>query len=167
MTIRKTLPKDLDAVMAIYATARKAMKANGNPHQWGDHHPPLALIEDDIRKGISYVLEGTDGKPHAVFALILGNDPTYDHIEDGQWLNDKPYGTLHRIASDGQLRGVGRTCFDYCKTILEELRCDTHGANKAMQQILEQNGFVRCGTIYVEDGTPRIAYQHTRKTDTL
>ena len=28
-----------------------------------------------------------------------------------------------------------------------------------MQHILEKNGFVSCGTIYVADGSPRIAYQ--------
>ena len=28
-----------------------------------------------------------------------------------------------------------------------------------MQHILEKQGFVRCGIIYVANGTPRIAYQ--------
>ena len=28
-----------------------------------------------------------------------------------------------------------------------------------MQQLLELNGFRRCGIIYVRDGSPRIAYQ--------
>ena len=28
-----------------------------------------------------------------------------------------------------------------------------------MQHLLEKNGFVRCGIIYVANGTPRIAYQ--------
>ena len=28
-----------------------------------------------------------------------------------------------------------------------------------MRRAFERNGFERCGTIWVEDGTPRIAYQ--------
>ena len=32
-----------------------------------------------------------------------------------------------------------------------------------MQRLLEQNGFVRCGTIYIWDGSPRIAYQLSRR----
>jgi predicted GNAT family N-acyltransferase len=28
-----------------------------------------------------------------------------------------------------------------------------------MQQLLTKLGFVRCGIIYVDDGTPRVAYQ--------
>ena len=36
---------------------------------------------------------------------------------------------------------------------------DTHEDNYVMQKVFEKNGFRRCGIIYVEDGTPRIAYQ--------
>ena len=39
---------------------------------------------------------------------------------------------------------------------------DKHVAGYAvtmMQHVLEKNGFVPCGIIYVEDGSPRIAYQ--------
>ncbi len=32
-------------------------------------------------------------------------------------------------------------------------------ALNVMQKVFEKNGFKRCGIIYVEDGTPRIAYQ--------
>lgn len=41
---------------------------------------------------------------------------------------------------------------------LAEVRADTHRDNVIMQHILEKNGFIKCGTIVVEDGTPRIAY---------
>ena len=36
---------------------------------------------------------------------------------------------------------------------------DTHEKNKTMQHVVEKLGFKRCGIIYIEDGTPRIAYQ--------
>ena len=39
------------------------------------------------------------------------------------------------------------------------LRADTHADNLTMQRCLEREGFVRCGTIYVEDGTPRVAFE--------
>ena len=28
-----------------------------------------------------------------------------------------------------------------------------------MQKVLEKNGFVQCGKIYLADGSPRLAYQ--------
>ena len=39
---------------------------------------------------------------HGVFALFEGAEPTYAHIEEGEWLNDEPYVTIHRLAGDGQ-----------------------------------------------------------------
>ena len=51
-------------------------------------------------------------------------------------------------------------CLEHC----ESLRADTHADNKAMQHLLEKNGFTRCGIIRVEDGTPRIAYQRMSLT---
>ena len=39
------------------------------------------------------------------------------------------------------------------------LRCDTHADNATMQHTLEKNGYIRCGTIYLADGAPRIGYE--------
>ena len=100
-----------------------------------------------------------DDNPHGVFVLIDGLEPTYQYIEDGNWLNDEPYITLHRIASDGKIHGVFKSAIDYCKSICVNIRIDTHNNNKIMQKQIEKNGFERCGTIYVKDGSPRIAYQ--------
>ena len=92
--------------MQIYAGARQAMKESGNPTQWGEHFPPQELIENDIDTNRLFVYL-VNGQMMAVFALILGADPTYAKIEDGQWLNDTlPYGTLHRLASAGKRHGV-------------------------------------------------------------
>ena len=43
------------------------------------------------------------------------------------------------------------------------LRADTHEKNRSMRKMLENNGFTKCGTIYVEDGTPRVAYQKVKE----
>ena len=36
--------------------------------------------------------------------FIIGADPTYEVIEDGAWPDNSPYGTIHRIAGDGQVK---------------------------------------------------------------
>jgi len=104
MTIRNALQKDFDDILRIYARAREYMKRNGNPTQWRENFPPETLINDDIREKRNYVVEA-DGGIHGVFAFILGDDPTYARIE-GAWKSDAPYGTIHRIASDGEVKGV-------------------------------------------------------------
>ena len=159
MKIRKALHEDLNAILKIYETAREYMRRTGNPTLWGTHKPPKELLADDIRKGELYVGEDENGNLHFVFAFILGEDPTYSYIENGKWLSDAPYGTIHRIASDGMVSGVVKTAVDFCKKTITNLRIDTHENNKTMQHVVEKLGFVRCGIIYIEDGTPRIAYQ--------
>lgn len=159
MKIRKALPEDLNSILKIYETAREYMRKSGNPTQWGTNKPSEELLVDDIRKGELYVGEGDDGNVHFVFAFILGEDPTYSYIENGKWLSDAPYGTIHRIASDGMVSGVVKTAVDFCKKTTANLRIDTHENNKTMQHVVEKLGFIKCGIIYIDDGTPRIAYQ--------
>ena len=159
MTIRKAEEKDLNSILRVYAIAREYMRQNGNPDQWGWDKPPKEMLVDDIKKGQLYVGENTDGSIPFVFAFILGDDPTYSYIEDGSWLSDEPYGTIHRIASDGSIPGVVKMAVDFCKTIISNIRIDTHHNNKTMQHVVEKIGFTKCGIIYIEDGTPRIAYQ--------
>lgn len=93
---------DLPQILKIYAHARAVMKASGNPTQWGDDFPPQELLEEDIDSNRLF-LYVVNGQIEAVFAFILGADPTYAVIEDGQWLDDTlPYGTVHRLASAGK-----------------------------------------------------------------
>ncbi len=159
MIIRKAEEKDLNSILRVYAIAREYMRQNGNPDQWGTDKPPKEMLVDDIKKGQLYVGESADGSISFVFAFILGDDPTYVYIKDGNWLSNEPYGTIHRIASDGSVPGVVKMAVDFCKTIISNIRIDTHHNNKTMQHVVEKIGFTKCGIIYIEDGTPRIAYQ--------
>ncbi len=153
----------MTAVLDIYSHARGFMAENGNPDQWGrSGYPSEELLLKDIRARRLYVIRAS-GRCVASFVFITGNEPTYTIIENGAWLDDAPYGTIHRLASYSEGRGAARACIDFCKSRCKELgiglRADTHEANLPMQHILESAGFVRCGTIHVADGTPRIAYQ--------
>lgn len=161
MQIRKTKLEDLAEVMKIYAGAREFMARTGNPVQWGDGYPQEELVREDIRKGISYVAE-YDGEIETVFVYFAGDDPTYHYIENGAWKNDAPYGVIHRIASAGKVKGSGSHCLQWGFSQCGNLRIDTHDDNVVMQHVLEKNGFERCGRIYTENGSPRIAYQKTR-----
>ncbi len=156
--IRKATNKDLDEILRIYATAREFMKATGNPTQWGDNFPPRDMLADDIKDGNLYVAE-ENGCICAVFAFIMGDDPTYSYIEDGGWISDKPYAAIHRVASDGSCHGILKRVVEYASSKISHLRIDTHMDNKVMQHLIEKCGFKKCGIIYVEDGSPRIAYE--------
>ena len=105
---------DLPQILQIYAHAREAMAASGNPTQWGDNFPPQELLEEDIDSNRLFV-DVVNGQLLGVFAFILGVDPTYQVIEDGAWLNDTlPYGTIHRLASSGKSKGVASAVIEWC-----------------------------------------------------
>lgn len=157
--IRKATEQDLTRAREIYGIARNFMRDNGNLTQWGEGDEPENLTEDDIRQGNLYALTDNAREIHAVFVFMIGEDPTYLKIEQGNWISAEPYGVVHRVASDGSIHGVLGRIMDYCKGQMSHLRIDTHEDNKVMQHVIEKCGFVRCGIIYVSDGTPRIAYE--------
>lgn len=156
MEIRLSTPDDIGAMMDMFENARRFMAASGNAVQWVGGYPQRELIEQDIAVGQSYVLtEG--GELLATFVLQPGDEPTYQRIE-GAWLNDLPYGTLHRVASSGKRGGVTDFIVRWAWERTHNLRGDTHALNLPMQRAFERNGFVRCGTVWMANGTPRIAY---------
>ena len=160
--VRAAKEQDLPHILTIYNVARRYMRAHGNTAQWVNGYPSEELLRQDLAAGQLYVLEDGGGV-YAVFAFILGEDPTYRRIR-GAWRDDSPYGTIHRLASTGDRRGVASEVIAWCLEHCESLRADTHADNKIMQHLLEKNGFVRCGIIHVEDGTPRVAYQKLSAT---
>ena len=156
--IRKAQKIDIDIIMHIYDKARKFMKSTGNPNQWKDDYPKKELLLKDIESNNLYVITDEINVPHAVFYFYIGEDPTYKVIKKGNWLNDKPYGVIHRIASDGFSHGILKECVNYCKNFSSEIRIDTHNDNNVMQSALEKIGFIHCGIINLSNGEERIAY---------
>lgn len=157
--IRPAGLEDLPLVMEIYDYARAFMRANGNVTQWVNGYPSEELIRREIQDGHSFVCTDGDGEIVGTFCFILGDDPTYQQIYDGAWLNDEPYGVIHRMGTNGKRKGIAEACLDWSFQHSDNIRVDTHRDNLVMQHILEKNGFKRCGIIYVRDGTERIAYQ--------
>ncbi len=159
MLVRKSTMEDLPEIMETYAYARKLMRETGNRTQWGETEPPERKVVSDIKNGWGYVIE-EDGVLCGAFAFIIGPDPMYREIIDGAWLNDTDlYGTIHRLGTNGKARGIFDACLDFCEGQISNLRIDTHKDNTAMLHLISKRGFQRCGIIFVEDGTPRIAFQ--------
>jgi hypothetical protein len=157
MQIRKAKKEDFDCIKEIYVYARKVMKENGNYIQWKDSYPSDEIIKVDIEKKQLYVCE-ENNQVEAVFMYTTEIEPTYVVIE-GKWLNDLPYGTMHRVASAGRIKGVSSMIFNWCYEQCKNLKADTHENNKIMQHLFDKNGFKRCGIVTLKDGTKRIGYQ--------
>lgn len=161
MEIRHTTLEELNKVMAIYDHARQYMRQNGNHNQWINGYPDQELITKDIEEKRSYVCI-EDDEIVGVFCFTIGIDPTYLKIYEGEWLDQEPYGVVHRIASASHKKGVASFCLDWCFKQCGNIRIDTHEDNFVMQNLLLKNGYLRCGTIYLESGAPRVAFQKNR-----
>lgn len=158
-SIRRSTPNDIDRILEVYESAKRFMRSKGNLTQWAGAYPDRDTILTDIAHWSHYLAEDDEGNILMVFSFILGADPTYNLIEGGAWLNDKPYGTIHRIASSGMRGGMLKACVEYCKEIIDNIRIDTHADNSPMQNALHRLKFRHCGIIYTADGSPRLAFQ--------
>lgn len=162
MEIRHTRKEDIPIIMELYEQAKAYMRNKGNLTQWNNGYPTVEIITKDIDNGNSYVFEEND-EIVGTFAFIIGEDPTYQVIEDGEWHSNKTYGTIHRLASSGKARGLAKTCLDYCGEKMSYLRIDTHEDNQPMQDAVLRYGFRKCGIIYVRDGGKRVAFDYIKE----
>lgn len=159
MDIRKSTLADIPAMKDIFAIARRFMVENGNPNQWAETYPSLEQLTNDINSGDSYVCLA-DNKIVATFLLRGGDDPTYDVIYDGCWQNNNPYATIHRIASNWEVRGIFSKVMGFALQTYGTIRIDTHRDNRVMQHAIEKAGFKYCGIIHCWNGDERLAYQY-------
>ena len=158
MHIRKTVATDIFRIAEIYENAKRFMRENGNPNQWNSGTPNVQTAKEDMERGVGYVVE-ENNQIIATFMFSLEGEPTYAKIYDGAWLNDAPYGVIHRIAVAEQGKGIIGFCIEECFSKCKNLRIDTHRDNLPMQRALQKRGFQYCGIIYLENGDERLAYQ--------
>ena len=160
MIIKHCTINEIDIIMQIYDNARKFMRKNGNKNQWINGYPSRELILKDIEQKRFYGVYDNN-ELVGVFMMLVGNDPTYDKIYNGSWLNDEKYVVIHRIATIAHGKGVAKACYDFALSKCNNLRIDTSEENAIMQRSLNKNGFKYCGIIYLENGASRLAYQKT------
>ena len=165
--ITKTTKKDIDRVMVILGEARQSIGKLGID-QWQYGYPTRDIIKDDTEKGFSYVVSSTDNEIVATFCLKEDEEPTYREIYDGAWINKGASFALHRIAICNNQRGKGianqiiEFILNKCRECsVASVKVDTHKGNIPMRKMLEKNGFIYCGIIYLATGEERVAYEKT------
>ena len=166
MNFRKSAKTDLKSIMRIIKQAQEYFKDQGID-QWQNNYPNDDVINDDISKGESYVLE-LDGNIVATSVISFDKENTYDVIYDGQWITDGKYAVLHRVAVDNTYKGLGishkiiQYAEEMCKDNgIHSIKIDTHKDNLSMKKMLEKNGFKYCGIIHLSYGDERVAFEKT------
>lgn len=147
-------------MLEIFTVAKQKMRAAGNMNQWEEGYPSSEDLENDIRRGFSYVIED-DGRIISTFVLAICPDPTYARIYDGAWLDDETeYGTIHRIASLDGYHGLMAKVLGFSFSKVRNIRIDTHKDNLPMRHLMKKYSFTYCGIIHLADNRgERLAYQ--------
>ena len=156
--IRPAVAGEEKRIGEIYAGAKRYQRQTGNMHQWTGAYPGEESAREDIAVGKLYVIEQS-GEIHGVFFFDTGIEPTYLKIYEGEGPSDEPYGFIHRIASDGTVRGIVRLATEWALERCDRVRIDTHRDNSPMQKALAAAGYKYCGIIHLLSGDERLAFQ--------
>ena len=169
MEFRQANISDLDQIVEIIELSKKYLKET-KVDQWQDGYPAKEDLRRDIESGNSYVLTNKD-EIVATTVISLDGESTYNSIFNGEWITNEEYIVMHRVAVHEKYKGKG-----IFKELIKEaaslalnkgifsIKIDTHRDNISMQRAVVKNNFKRCGIIYLEDGSERIAFEKALKS---
>lgn len=166
MEFRKSTESDVNSIMNIIKQAQAYFKEQGI-NQWQDNYPNFEVVRNDIFNKNGYVLL-KDNNVVATAAVSFDGEKNYKSIYNGEWISNKEYAVIHRIAVNSNYKGLGIGSV-FMKNIEEiclnkgvhSIKIDTHEENVSMQNLLKKNKFQYCGIIYLEDRSKRIAFEKT------
>ena len=161
-TLRKAQLAEVPVIWNILQDAIEQRKQDGST-QWQNGYPNEAAINDDIEKGVAYVLVENE-LIQAYAAIIFDKEPAYEIIE-GKWLSDGDYVVVHRVATSKLAKGKGiatklfKMIEDLCmdKKVFS-IKVDTNFDNIPMLKIVDKLGYTYCGEVYFR-GSARKAYE--------
>src|SRR6186997_590364 len=133
---RKAELPDASAIWEILQQAIVRRKLDGS-RQWQDGYPNEDSVQQDIEKGVGYVLTVDDNM--AGYAAILINDePAYAELK-GTWLTNDDFVVVHRLAVSDQYlgQGIAQKIFRYTEELALEnkifsVKVDTNFDNAPM-----------------------------------
>ena len=169
MEFRQAKISDLDQIVEIIELSKKYLKET-KVDQWQDGYPAKEDLRRDIESGNSYVLTNKD-EIVATTVISLDGESTYNSIFNGEWITNTEYIVMHRVAVHDKYKGKG-----IFKELIKEaeslalnkgifsIKIDTHRDNISMQRAVVKNDFKKCGIIYLEDGSERIAFEKVLKS---
>ena len=155
-TFRKASASDIPQIWKILQQAILRRKNDGST-QWQDGYPNETVIQQDIAKGIGYVL--MDDKIVVGYTAIIFNDePAYEDLK-GTWLTNGDFAVIHRLAiSDSYIgKGLAQKIMHFTEDVaiqnnILSIKVDTNFDNNAMLKIFEKLGYSFCGEVSFRGG---------------
>ena len=93
------------------------------------------MLDKDLALHRSYVCED-NGKIAATFAFTTDGEPTYRVIRGGAWLDDAPYGVVHRIAAAKGTHGAASVSYTHLDVYKRQvMACTVHSTSQYSQAV--------------------------------
>lgn len=169
MEFRQAKISDLDQIVEIIELSKKYLKET-KVDQWQDGYPAKEDLRRDIESRNSYVLTNKD-EIVATTVISLDGESTYNSIFNGEWITNEDYIVMHRVAVHDKYKGKGifKELIKEAESLalnkgISSIKIDTHRDNISMQRAVVKNDFQKCGIIYLEDGSERIAFEKVFKS---
>ena len=165
--LKKANSTEIEEIMSVIEDGKEFLKQQGI-NQWQHGSPGHSDVENDIKKGTSYVYE-LDGEI-AGTAMLNTYDADYEKYPT-IWTKCNNYLVIHRLAVKKEYRsqGIGHKFMNdiilFAKeNSIEYIRIDTHKDNKIMRKYLSKNNFKELDEIKLSiknslDDKERIAYE--------
>ena len=154
---RKATPAEVPQIWEIIQQAIVRRKKDGS-QQWQDGYPNESVIQQDIKRGIGYVLTQNDNTIAGYAAILFNDEPAYAQLK-GTWLTNDDFVVVHRVAiSDEHLgKGLSQKLFSFTEDLALEnnifsIKIDTNFDNAPMLKILEKLGYTYCGEVTFRGG---------------
>ena len=162
---RKAILIELPQIWVILQQAIVRRKQDGS-HQWQDGYPNPEVLQQDIEKGVGYVLTNNEDTITGYAAILFNDEPAYENL-NGTWLTNDDFAVVHRLAiSEHQLgKGYAKKILQFTEDLAIEnnilsIKVDTNFDNIAMMKIFEKSGYSYCGEVVFRGGV-RKAYEKT------
>ena len=155
--IRLATEADIPQVMEVIADAKELFKSQGSV-QWqdADGYPHEGTIRNDLLKSQLFISLIKD-KVVGMIAILRDEDKNYKVIYDGEWISDKPYYTIHRLAVRKGYYGqhIAYNLIEFAKKKAKDdgiasVRADTMVENMQMRGLLKKCGFTQCGKVILD-----------------
>lgn len=163
--LRLAKDTDLDTVISIIEDARHFLAISGSDQWQHSPYPARSDLAQDIFLGFGHLFI-VDHQIAGYVALITGENPYYDKLSHGKWLESETGEIIEigrmALLSDYRGRGLSKAFYQSIFTLAfrknyKDLRLWTHPKNSVQQHLFLREGFKKVGILDFEG--ERWAYQ--------
>jgi len=142
---------DLDTIFQIYINAKQELERRGI-YQWTDNYPTISIIENDLKRGILYILKNDND---TVGAINISEEQEAEYQSINWIFNDTKVLVIHRLVVNPihQKQGYASQLMDYAENYAANkdytsIRLDVYNQNNKVIEFYKNRGYKKRGEVF-------------------